>query len=317
VRRGAVVRIVVLVAALAVVVFLPRFMSDFRSFQFTYVGIYFIALLGLNILTGYTGQISLGHGAFMAIGAYTTATLVFHRGVRDLWTIPLAGLVAGVAGLLFGYPALRLSGVYLALATLAVAVATPPVLKRFEDFTGGSGGLILNLPTTPFGLDLSPSDWLYYLTWGIAVVLLGAAWLIVRGRVGRALRAVRGSEVAAVSSGVNLAFYKTMAFGVSAFYAGIAGSLLVIAIAFVTPDTFPVSLSILLLTGVVVGGLGSLTGVIFGALFIEFLPIYAQDVSQQAPAVIYGLILIAVMFLLPTGAAGLLRRVFSPLTSRL
>ena len=316
-RTGLVVRALVLLAALGIVVLLPQVISGFRAFQFANVGIYFIALLGLNVLTGYTGQISLGHGAFIAIGAYTTAALVVHQGVRDLWTIPVAGLVAGVAGLLFGFPALRLSGVYLALATFALAVATPSVLKRFEGFSGGSGGLFLNLPAAPFGLPLSESDWLYYLAWGIAIALLVGAWLIVRGRVGRAFRAIRESEVAAVSSGINLALYKTLAFGISAFYAGIAGSLLVISIAFVNPDTFPISLSILLLTGVVVGGLGSLSGVVVGALFIQFLPIYAQRVSQQAPSVIYGLVLIAVMFLLPTGAAGLLRRLLSPLTRRL
>jgi branched-chain amino acid transport system permease protein len=313
-RTGLLLRVLPLLLALLLVAFLPRYISEFRAFQFANVGIYFIALVGLNILTGYTGQISLGHGAFMAIGGYTTAALVVHEGVRDLWTIPLAGLVAGGAGLLFGFPALRLSGVYLALATFAVAVATPSVLKRFEGLSGGSGGLILDLPAAPFGLPLGESDWLYYLAWGLAVVLLICGWLIVRGRVGRAFKAVRENEVAAISSGINLALYKTLAFGISAFYAGIAGSLLVISIAFVNPDTFPISLSILLLTGVVVGGLGSLSGVVVGALFIQFLPIYAQRVSQQAPSVIYGLILIAVMFLLPTGAAGLMRRLLAPLT---
>jgi len=317
VSRGLVVRLAGLGLAVAVVALLPRLISEYRAFQLTYVGIYFIAILGLNILTGYSGQISLGHGAFMALGAYTTAALTFHAGWRDLWTIPIAGLVAGAAGFLFGFPALRFSGVYLALATFAVAVATPSVLKRFPGLTGGSGGLVLDLPEAPFGLALSPSDWLYYLTWAIALVLLAAAWLLLRGRIGRAFRAIRSSEVAAVSSGVNLSAYKTLAFGVSAAYAGVAGSLLAIAIAFVNPDTFPVSLSILILTGAVVGGLGALIGVVIGALFIEFLPIYAADVSNQAPAVIYGVVLIAVMFLLPTGAAGLLRRLLSPFTSRL
>ena len=315
--RRLAVRLAGLGLAVAVVALLPRLISEYRAFQLTYVGIYFIAILGLNILTGYSGQISLGHGAFMALGGYTTAVLTFHAGWRDLWTIPVAGLVAGAAGFLFGFPALRFSGVYLALATFAVAVATPSVLKRFPGLTGGSGGLVLDLPVAPFGLPLSPSDWLYYLTWAIALVLLTAAWLLLRGRVGRAFRAIRSSEVAAVSSGVNLAAYKTFAFGVSAAYAGVAGSLLAIAIAFVNPDTFPVSLSILILTGAVVGGLGALVGVAIGALFIEFLPIYAADVSNQAPAVIYGVVLIAVMFLLPTGAAGLLRRLLSPLSSRL
>jgi branched-chain amino acid transport system permease protein len=279
---------------------------------------YFIALLGLGILTGYSGQISLGHGAFMAIGGYTTAILsvdgISGHQLRDIWTIPLAGLVAGLAGLLVGLPALRLSGLYLALITFGIAVSFPQLPKKFGGFFGGTSGKILNLVSAPFGLDLSPNDWMYYLTWGIALALLAVAWWLLRGKTGRALQAIRDSEVAAASSGINLAYYKTLAFGISAFYAGIAGSLLVISIAFVNPDTFPISLSILLLTGVVVGGLGSLSGVVVGALFIQFLPIYAQRVSQQAPSVIYGLILIAVMFLLPTGAAGLMRRLLAPLT---
>ena len=138
--------------AAAAIFLLPRFVSDFRAQQFAYVGIYFIALLGLNLLTGITGQISLGHGAFMLIGGYTTAILISDQGLKlgshtfssdmtDLWTIPIAGLVAGLAGFLFGFPALRLSGIYLALATFAIAVATPAIVRKFEEFTGGGGGI--------------------------------------------------------------------------------------------------------------------------------------------------------------------------------
>ena len=316
---------VALFFALAVVLaILPAFLSDFRAQQFAYVGIYAIALIGLNMLTGYTGQISLGHGAFMAVGGYTTAILMTDHGVKDLWTIPIAAMVAGAAGFLFGLPALRLTGLYLALATFAIAVATPAVLKKFEGFTGGgSGKNLFGLPQLTgnvasvhvLGWKLNFNNWLYYLCWTVALVLYVAAWLLLRGRTGRAFRAVRDSETAALSSGVSLAKYKTLAFAVSAAYAGVAGSLFAIANAYVNPDTFPVQLSIFLLVGVVVGGLGSLTGVIAGAVFIEFLPLWAQDVSKSpgAPGVIYGVILIGVIFLLPTGAAGvvpeLLRRV--------
>jgi len=212
------------VAALVVVAaVLPHFISDYHALESATVGTYFIALLGLNVLTGYSGQISLGHGAFMAVGGYTSAILMAHHGVRDLWTIPLAGLVAGGAGLLFGLPALRLSGLYLALATFAIAVAFPALVKKFEHFTGGSTGLILNLPKAPGGIHLSSNDWLYYLSWGIGGVLLALGALLARSRVGRSFRAIRDSEVAAASSGVSPALYKTLAFGVSAFYAGIAG----------------------------------------------------------------------------------------------
>jgi branched-chain amino acid transport system permease protein len=302
-----------------VVMVLPAFVSDFRAQQFAYVGIYLVALIGLDILTGYTGQISLGHGAFMAIGGYTTALLMTDHGVKDIATIPVAIVVAGVVGLLFGLPAARLSGLYLALATFAIAVATPGLIKRFEGITGGGSGI--NLFGTPeltasltpvklFGFELDFNNWLYYLSWTIALVGYVIAWLILRGRTGRSLRAVRDSETAAVSSGISLTRAKVFAFGVSAAYAGAAGALLAIATTYVNPDTFPVVLSIFLLVGVVVGGLGSLTGLIVGAIFIQFMPIWAQNISKKpgAPAVIYGVILIIVVLALPSGAAGLFDR---------
>jgi branched-chain amino acid transport system permease protein len=333
------------------VLVLPGWISEFRAQQFAYVGIYLIALLGLNILTGYTGQISLGHGAFMAIGGYTTALLMAGNaefgqegvfqiggGMKDVWTIPIAGLVAGLVGLAFGLPALRLSGLYLALATFAIAVAMPSVIKRFEEFSGGGSGInLFGLPELTAGLTgveilgrtLSFNDWLYYLCWSIALVLFAVAWLILRGRTGRAFRAVRDSETAAVSSGVSLARYKTLAFGISAAYAGVAGSLFAIATTFVNPDTFPIALSIFLLVGVVVGGLGGLAGLVFGAVFIQFLPLWAQGegVASRLPgfivdrtkepgaaAVIYGVVLILLMFFLPNGVGGLFRRAGHALT---
>jgi branched-chain amino acid transport system permease protein len=330
---------------------LPAWISEFRAQQFAYVGIYLIALLGLNILTGYTGQISLGHGAFMAIGGYTTAILMAGNeqfgqsgflstggGMKDIYTIPIAGLVAGLVGLAFGLPALRLSGLYLALATFAVAVAMPSAVKRFQEFSGGGSGInLFGIPeltggisgVTVFGRTLSFNDWLYYLCWSIALVAFVGAWLILRGRTGRAFRAVRDSETAAVSSGVSLARYKTLAFGISAAYAGVAGSLFAIANTFVNPDTFPIALSIFLLVGVVVGGLGQLGGLVVGAIFIQFLPLWAQGEGWAsnlpdfvvertkepgAPAIIYGAVLILLMFFLPNGVGGLFRRAGQAIT---
>ena len=311
-----VVSFVVLAVVVAVV---PSFVSEFRAQQLAYVGIYLVAIIGLNVLTGYTGQISLGHGGFRAVGGYTTAILMADHGVKDIWTIPLAGLVAGTAGFLFGIPALRLSGLYLALATFAIAVSMPAVIKRFEGFTGGGTGInLFGIPEltaslTPveiFGRSMAFNDWLYYLSWSIALVGYVVAWLLLRGRSGRAFRAVRDSETAAQSSGVSLARYKTLAFGVSAAYAGVAGSLFAIATTYVNPDTFPVALSILLLVGVVVGGLGSLAGLVAGAVFIQFLPSWSQEVSKSpgAPSVVSGALLIALMFVLPMGVAGLVER---------
>jgi branched-chain amino acid transport system permease protein len=329
----------VVLAAAGLIAVLPRFAGEFRLGQFTYVAIYFIALLGLNILTGYNGQISLGHAAFMAIGGYAAAILILGKtgfelagqqpaqiipdhGMRPIWAIPLAGLATGIIGYLFGLPALRLAGVSLALATFAVAVSMPQIAKRFEHLTGGGGGLSLPLPKAPFGWDISPPHWLYYEAWVTAAILLVVAWILVRGRVGRAWRAIRDGEVAAVSSGVSPAVYKTLAFGISAAYAGVAGALFAIQTAYINPDTFPVTLSILLLASVVIGGLSSLSGVIVGALVLEFLPIYAQQppvihvsFAKQAAPVVFGVVLMLIIFLIPGGAAALLRRIKRPIVA--
>jgi branched-chain amino acid transport system permease protein len=321
---------VAFLAGVAVLLVLPHWLSDFRASEVAYVGVYFIAILGLNILTGYTGQISLGHGAFMAIGGYTTAVMVGHHNVRDLWTIPLAGLIAGVAGLLFGLPALRLSGMYLALATFGLAVALPAVLKKFDHFTGGTQGIqLFGRPgftgkgfenVHVLGRTLTFNDWLYYLTWTIAAVLFVVAWAVLGGRMGRTFRAIRDSEVAATSSGVNLPLYKTLAFGLSAFYAGIAGSLFALATTFVNPDTFPIVLSLYIVIGAVVAGLGSIWGILAGALFIQYMPNLASNYVSNAPgapSVAYAIVLILVVVLMPFGLTGLVRRVTRPLTDRL
>lgn len=315
-------------ALLAIISVLPLFVSDFRASQFSYIGVFAIALIGLSILTGYTGQISLGHGGFMAIGAYTTAILSTNYGVYNLLTIPVGGVLAGIVGFLFGFPALRLAGVYLALATFALAVIVPSLATAMGDRTGGTAGILLDLPTSPVGA-LSPDRWLYYVTWAIAIAMFAAATIFVRGRRGRALRAIRENEIAAVSSGVSLTRYKTLAFGVSAFYAGIAGSLYAILNFIVAPGTFPITLSILLLAGLVVGGAASFIGVLAGAAFVQFVPLYAGDVvghlagiadrvglpgggfdptTPGVPSVVYGFILLAVLLLAPRGAAGLFAR---------
>jgi branched-chain amino acid transport system permease protein len=325
--RGAATAIA-LVAGVAAVLLAPRWVSDIKLQQ---MGIYFIALLGLNIVTGYTGQISLGHSAFMAIGGYTTAILVADHGVRDLWTLPLAGLVAGLAGFIVGLPALRLSGLYLALATFGLAVAMPDLLRwdKLESITkGGQSIQLLNSPSLTgkgfedvdlFGHSVTFTRAVHYLTWTVALVLLVVAWLLLRGAPGRAFRAVRDSEVAAASSGVNVAAYKTLAFAISAAYAGIAGSLLVIGVAFADPQSFPAKLSLTLLVGLVVAGLGSLWGVLAGAAFIQFLPDVAVHVSkaQGVPDTVYGAALILIVLVLPTGFAGGLRGALTPLTRRL
>ena len=319
-----------LAAGVAAVIFLPGRLDRVSDIDMAEMGVYFIAILGLNIVTGYTGQISLGHGAFMAVGGYTTAILVSDHGVRDLWTIPLAGLVAAVAGVLVGITALRLTGLYVALVTFGLAVAMPQLLKwdKLEGLTGGAEGIQLFNEEALLGKGFADVEFLgqtltftravHYLTWGVAGILLVVAWLVLRGAPGRAFRAVRDSEIAAASSGINLAAYKVGAFALSAFFAGVAGSLLVISVAFVNPDTFPVTLSLTVLVGAVVAGLGSLWATAIGAALVTFLPDIVGEISTKpgAPDMFYGLVLILLVLLLPTGVAGGVRRLIQPLTSR-
>ena len=297
--------------ALLVALVLPFTLTNFRLFQFSQVYIYAIALLGLNILTGFNGQISLGHGAFYAVGAYTTAVMIDQWSVPYGWTIPVAGVICLVAGFLFGIPALRLEGLYLALATFALALAVPQILKYFEHWTGGSQGIVLSKPGAPWGLPLNPDQWLYFLTLAILVVLFVVAANLLRGRTGRAIVAIRDNAIAAQSMGVNTALYKSLTFGVSAAYTGVAGALSAVTVAYVAPDSFDVFRSITFLVGIVIGGLASISGAIFGALFIQFVPNWAMDISKAAPWAIYGVFLIGFMYAMPRGIAGSLKLAFA------
>ena len=357
-RIVAALRVGVFVVAAVLIALLPFKVGDFRALDLALIPIFFIAVVGLNIVTGLSGQISLGHGAFMAIGGYTTAILVSDQGlklslplvgthtfsndVKDLWTIPIAGLVAGAAGFVFGIPALRLSGLYLALVTFALAVALPAVIKKAEPLTGGSNGINLfglqGHTGGIAGVDLAGrhqtwNDYMYFMTWSVAGLMLVLSWLLLRGRLGRSLRAIRDSEVAAASFGVSPSWYKTVAFALSAFYAGVAGSLYAIHTTFVNPDVFNVLLSLFLLVGAVIGGLGSLWGGVLGAAFVVYvrrladeatgedgaLPGFVQSFFERPGAreVVFGASLILVMMLLPRGFGGLVGRMFGPLTTRL
>jgi branched-chain amino acid transport system permease protein len=293
---------------------LPFVVSSYRTFQCTLVMIYAIALLGLNILTGYSGQISLGHGAFYAMGAYCTAILMDKLGVPYWATVPLAGAFCLVVGFLFGLPALRLEGLYLALATFALGVAMPQLLKykALEGWTGGVQGIVILKPEAPAffanaGLPLDADQWLYFFTLVSAAVMFLLGWNLLRGRVGRALIAIRDQHIAAEAMGVNSALYKSAAFGVSAMYTGVAGALGAIAVQFVAPDSFTIFLSIMLLVGIVIGGLASISGALYGALFIQFVPNIADEVSKAAPWAIFGVFMIVFVYLMPTGVAGAAR----------
>jgi len=303
--------LLLLAAVLVVACVLPFVLSNYRTFQAALVLVYAIALLGLNILTGYNGQISLGHGAFYAIGAYVAAMLMDQAGFPYWATVPVAGAACLLAGFLFGLPALRLEGLYLALATFALGVSMPQILKyqHIEKWTGGVQGIVIAKPDAPFGLPLNQDQWLYFFILAVTIVMFVLAHNLLHGRVGRALVAIRDHHTAAEVMGINTALYKSLAFGVSAMFTGVAGALGAIAVQFVAPDSFNVFLSITFLVGIVVGGLASLPGALYGALFIQFVPNIADEISKAAPWAIFGIFLIAFVYVMPTGVAGAVRMI--------
>src|ERR1700687_3169595 len=296
-------------AGLVLIVLLPFVAKSFFIFQLTLALIYALAILGLNLLTGFNGQFSLGHSAFYAIGAYTAAILMDQADVPYYWTLPVAGMVCLITGFLFGLPALRLEGVYLALATFALAVAIPQLLKStpFENWTGGVQGVVIIKPDAPFGLPINSDQWLFFFTVAVAIVLYVCAVNLVRSRTGRAIIAIRENPIAASAMGVNVSLYTSLTFGVSALYTGIAGALGAIAVQFVAPDSFTFFLSIALFVGLIVGGVGSIPGTLVGGLFVLFVPNIAEQVSKAAPWAINGVFLLLVIYVMPRGAAGLAR----------
>ena len=307
------IQTVILLGLIALI--LPWLISDFRVFQVNLMLVYAIAVLGLNLLTGYGGQISLGHGAFYAIGAYTAAILMDQAQWSAYATLPVAALVCLAAGILMGFPALRLDGHYLALATFALAMAIPQLLKYkgIEDYTGGVQGIVLDKPLPRFemeflGKELSEDRWMYYLVLIVAVLMFWLANNLVKGRIGRAIVAIRDQPIAAGALGVNLTAVKTLTFGVSAAYTGVAGALGAIAVSYVAPDSFHTFLSISFLVGAVVGGLGTIPGALFGAAFIQFVPNVADEISKSAPWAVYGAILIALIYVAPGGVMGMLNK---------
>jgi branched-chain amino acid transport system permease protein len=315
IRLRPTTRHLVIAVAVAIAAVIPLFAKSFLIFQLTEVMIYGLAILGLNLLTGFNGQFSLGHSAFYGIGAYTTAILMHNYGVAYFWTLPAAGGVCFVIGFLFGLPALRLQNLYLALATFALATAMPQVLKfhALEDWTGGVQGLDVDQPDAPGFLTINGDQWLYYFTLIVVLLMFTAASNLVRSRSGRAIKSIRDNQIAAAAMGVNTSLYKTLTFGVSALYTGVAGSLGALAVGSVAPDSFTVFLSISLLVGLVIGGVGSIPGCLFGGLFVLYVPNIANSLSTGLAGAIYGVILLIVVFVMPSGAAGFTRLVLARL----
>jgi len=293
-------------ALIAVAVVLPFTLSNYHVFELTQVMIYAIAVLGLNILTGYNGQISLGHGGFFAAGAYTAAILMHRYGLPYWATLLPAALVCFALGVLFGLPALRFEGPYLALVTLAMAFAMPQLLKYFDNWTGGKQGLVLTKPMPPPGLGIDRDRWLYLFVLVVLLVAIRVAANLLNGRTGRAFVAIRDHPIAAAAMGINTARYKTLAFGTSTLFTGVAGALAAIVIGFVAPESFTLFLSLSFLIGSAVGGIATIGGAIVGGFFIEFVPNFANDISDAAPWAIYGLTMLLFMYVMPRGVVGTL-----------
>ncbi|MGF6674465.1 branched-chain amino acid ABC transporter permease [Paraburkholderia tuberum] len=281
--------------------------NGYQLFQATMLLAYAVSLLGLNLLTGYNGQISLGHGAFFGIGAYTVAILMDRLGLPYWLVVPLAGIVSLVIGYAFAWPALKLDGIYLALATFGLGVATPQLLKcrLLEQWTGGVQGIAVIKPEVPLGLPLSQDQWLFLYAVLICAIVFWMANNLLRGAAGRSMRAIRDHALAAEATGLNIASLKTKTFALSAAYTGVGGALSALAVQFVAPDSFSMFLSITLLVGIVVGGVGTLWGAAFGAVFIMVIPAFSESVSKSAPWVVYGVLLIVSVYVLPGGIAAL------------
>ena len=305
-----------------VVVFLSIKLNAFRDFQIAEIATYTTAVAGLTVLTGLSGQISLGHGAFMAIGAYTTALLLLHLGWPFIVVLLISALLTAAAGAVVGVAAARLRGPYLAGATLMLGVALPSVAYAYQGTFGGDQGLNVVFTAPGFlGADFPLTRWQAWIAAATALVTLTLLANLSRGRTGRNWRAVRDDEVAAALAGINVAAARVLAFVVSAACAGLAGSLLAITTALVAPGAYTITLSITLLTAAVIGGLGTLPGAIWGALAIVLVQTYITDlatshglsatVGANIPVAAYGLILILVMLAFPQGLQGGVRRLIA------
>lgn len=295
---------VVWLVAAVVLIGLPLVVPGYLTFQLSGVLAYAVAAIGLNLITGYVGLISLGHNAFFALGAYTAALSIVYFNVHYITSVFLAAIVSFVVGYLAGFPAQRLRGLYLALITLVLAVSVAPVIKHFKDITGGMPGMVLERPTPPEWTGLTRDAWIYYLVLMFAVICFYLAKNFVAGSTGRALTAIRLAPLAASSMGVNVNGYKVLIFGLGSMMAGIGGALFNFSLGFVGPDSYTLMLSVSFLAAVVVGGIGTIWGALIAGMFLQFIPTYASEISEALAGAVYGGILIACMFFMPKGIAG-------------
>lgn len=303
------------VAALFVIVAIafifPFLSSPYRVFQLSLVGVYMVALIGLCVVTGTAGQITLGHSFFFAVGAYVGSGLITHIGVPELLTVPIAAIICFALGWLFGVPALRLRGLYLAIITLSIAIAAPPLAREFSDFTGGVAGTNIGPGEPPSGF--ASDQWIYLVVLLVTIVCMLLGYALLRGPFGRSMRAVRDNETAAAACGINVSRVKVQAFAIASMFGGAAGALYTIVVRYVAPGSFTLVLSIMMLAALVVGGMRSLFGVFLGAVFLQYVPALAGDINVALSGVTFGVLLILLVIFLPQGASGLLEALWSKL----
>jgi branched-chain amino acid transport system permease protein len=305
------------------VLLIALLLPDYRIIEFSSAAAWAVALLGVNLIIGYAGQMALGQSAFFGMGGYITAILFTDFGWNFLETLPVSALSGAVIGVVLGLPALRISGNYLALVTLALALAFPSIVKmdQLSSHTGGANGKLAFIPwTTPswFPLDVSNSGWVFLTLSVIAALLFWLASNATRSRAGRAVIALRDNETGAAVSGVHPATWKTATFAVSSAYAALGGSMMILAVSIVGPDSGGFLVAITLITGMVLGGAGTISGAVVGALAVVWLPELSSSWAGHIPLLgdgegavlsnaVYGLILILVVFVMPGGVVSFIR----------
>ncbi|WP_051299215.1 branched-chain amino acid ABC transporter permease [Arthrobacter castelli] len=311
--RISVIAVLALAAVLA-----PLELVPYANYQLTMIAVMGVAILGVNIITGYTGQISLGQSAFLGLGAYVTA-----YGVTEGWPVPLvfllAAVIPGAVGLLIALPAVRLKGASIAMVTISLPIIADPLAKRLTDITGGSAGITVQWMSAPEWTGLADDQWRYYIVGAIALVFFVLAWNLTRGRIGRAFAIVRDNEAVATSMGISSYKYKVLAFTIASAYGGVAGFLYLAAVQYMSPATLSFIVGINLLAAMIIGGSASIIGSLFGGVFYVFIPVVAGQIDPSHTPIVYGAALLLILFLAPGGVVTLprvLRRLMGRRTGR-
>lgn len=300
-------RKLIFLALLLAATILPHVAGSYLVFQLSGALAFSVACLGLNTITGFSGQVSLAHNAFVALGAYAAALSYDALGVSHVGAVITAALVSGVAGILIGIPAQRIRGLYLALVTLAIAYIVTPMIKQFSEYTGGVLGLRIERPEPPAWLPVSQDAWVYYIILAVTALVFWITSNVLSGDLRRSLIAIRDGELAAQSMGINNRAIRTFAFGYGCALAGVGGALLNLSLGFIAPDSFTLLLSIQFLAACVFGGAATIGGALVAGFFMQLIPPLASDVSLSFSGAIFGGILIIGMMVLPKGVVGSLK----------